>query len=90
VSREGVFTTGLQFDDITLERVFTPALQFDNAEKRVLHAASIYPRSSVSCAALTFRTRFTVFADRVAHSRAVVNTRPSVLSWVCFGDPSRP
>src|SRR5712691_348444 len=57
-------------------RVFTLGLRFDDAEKRVLRVASIYPRSSVSCAVVMLRTRFTNFADHVAHSRPFVNTRP--------------
>jgi hypothetical protein len=56
--------------------VFTHGLQFDDVEKRVLRVAAIYPRSSVSCAAVTLRTRFTAFADHVAHSRPLANTRP--------------
>ena len=36
----------------------------------------IHPRSSVSCAAVSLRTRFRGFADHVAHSRPVANTRP--------------
>jgi hypothetical protein len=64
---------------MTLDRVFTPGLQFDNAEKRVLRLVSIYPHSSVSCAAVKLRTRFTTFADRVAHSRPPAKTRPIVV-----------
>jgi len=64
----------------TIDRMFTPGLQFDDVEKRVLRRASIYPRSSVSCAAVTFRTRFTVYADHVAHSRPFVNMGPLVAS----------
>jgi hypothetical protein len=63
----------------TVGRIFIPGLHFDDVEKRVLRLTSIYPRSSVSCAALTFRTRFTAFADHVAHSRPFVNTRPTVV-----------
>src|SRR5882672_6851838 len=62
-----------------LGRVFIHGLQFDDVEKRVLRLASIHPRSSVSCAAITLRTRFTDFADHVAHSRPLVNTRPSAV-----------
>ena len=47
-----------RLDEYALGCVFTSGLQFDNAEKRVLRLASIYPRSSVSCAAVTLRTRF--------------------------------
>jgi hypothetical protein len=53
------------------------ASRFDAVEKRVLRQVSIYPRSSMSCAAVRLRTRFIVFADHGAHSRRVVNTRPT-------------
>jgi hypothetical protein len=39
-------------------RILTLRLQFDAVEKRELRRASIYPGSSVSCPAVTLRTRF--------------------------------
>jgi len=45
---------------VPLGCVFAHGLQFDNVAKRVLRRASIYPRSSVSCAAVRLRTRFVV------------------------------
>jgi hypothetical protein len=53
------------------------ASKLDDAVNRVLRLALIYPRIPVGCAAIRLRTRFTVFADRVARSRPFVNTRPS-------------
>ena len=58
-------------------RIHSRAPKLDTAENRVLRTASIYPRIPVGCAALTLRTRFTVFADRGARSRPFVNTRPT-------------
>src|SRR5262245_36728296 len=57
--------------DGVIGRMFTPRLRFDAVEKRVLRRASIFPRSSVSCAAVTLRTRFIAFVDHGAHSRRV-------------------
>jgi hypothetical protein len=48
----------------------------DAVEKRVLRQGSIHPRSSVSCAVVTLRTRFTPVADHGADSRASRATLP--------------
>jgi hypothetical protein len=66
----------------TIGRVSTHGLQFDGAEKRALRRASSHPRIPVGCAAVTLRTRFTVFADRAAHSRPFVDTRPIIASTI--------
>ena len=58
------------------DRVFTRGLQSSTPRKtEVLRPASIHPRIPVGCAALRLRTRFTVFADRGARSRPLLNTR---------------
>jgi hypothetical protein len=71
-----------------LGHVFTPGLLFDNAEKRVLRLASIWPRSSVSCAAVTLRTRFIAFRRSRCSSRPVVNTQPSGCNGRCVCEHS--
>ena len=48
-------------------RHFDPALRSDVVENRALHTVFSDPRSSVSCAAVTFRARFT--ASRVSRRR---------------------